>query len=198
MAKQLEFFFDYGSPFSYLANIQLPGFAKRNAAAVVYRPILLGAVLKATGNSSPMTVPAKARYFAEELRRWAARYGVAFRLNPHPFIGNTLPLMRGAVASQKLGVFSAYHDTIYRAVWAEGLDLGDKAVLSDVLQRSGVNFAELIAASESQDVKDSLRRHTEDAVARGVFGAPTFFVGNEMFWGNDRFDFVEEALRRQS
>jgi 2-hydroxychromene-2-carboxylate isomerase len=198
MAKQLEFFFDYGSPFSYLANIQLPGFAKRNDAAVLYRPILLGAVLKATGNSSPMTVPAKARYFAEELRRWAARYGVAFRLNPHPFIGNTLPLMRGAVAAHKLGVFSAYHDTIYRAVWAEGLDLGDKAVLSDVLQRSGVNFAELIAASESQDVKDSLRRHTEDAVARGVFGAPTFFVGNEMFWGNDRFDFVEEALRRQS
>ena len=198
MAKQLEFFFDYGSPFSYLANIQLPGFAKRNDAAVLYRPILLGAVLKATGNSSPMTVPAKARYFAEELRRWAARYGVAFRLNPHPFIGNTLPLMRGAVAAQKLGVFSAYHDTIYRAVWAEGLDLGDKAVLSDVLQRSGVNFAELIAASESQDVKDSLRRNTEDAVARGVFGAPTFFVGNEMFWGNDRFDFVEEALRRQT
>ena len=197
MAKQLEFFFDYGSPFSYLANIQLPGFAKRNAAAVVYRPILLGAVLKATGNSSPMTVPAKARYFAEELRRWAARYGVAFKLNPHPFILNTLPLMRGAVAAQKLGVFSAYHDTIYRAAWAEGLDLGDKAVLSDVLQRSGVNFAELITASERQDVKDSLRSNTEDAVARGVFGAPTFFVGNEMFWGNDRFDFVEEALRRQ-
>ena len=198
MAKQLEFLFDYGSPFSYLANIQLPGFAKRNGAVVVFRPMLLGAVLKATGNCSPMTVPAKARHFAEDMRRWASRYGVMLKLNAHPFMGNTLPLMCGAVAAQRLGVFGAYHDAIYRAAWAEGLDLGEPAVFSTVLQRAGVNLAELIAASERQDVKDELRRNTEDAVARGAFGAPTFFVGNEMFWGNDRFDFVEEALRRQS
>ncbi|HEX3409511.1 MAG TPA: 2-hydroxychromene-2-carboxylate isomerase [Candidatus Binataceae bacterium] len=197
MAKQIEFLFDYGSPFSYLANIQLPGFAKRNAAAVIYRPILLGAVLKATGNSSPMTVPAKARYFAIDMRRWAARYGVMLKLNPHPFMGNTLSLMRGAVAAQRLGVFGAYHEAVYRATWAEGLDLGEQAVLSGVLQRAGVNLADLIAAAERQEVKDDLRRNTEDAVTRGVFGAPTFFVGDEMFWGNDRFDFVEEALRRQ-
>jgi 2-hydroxychromene-2-carboxylate isomerase len=198
MAKQFEFLFDYGSPFSYLANIQLSGFAKRNGAAVIYRPILLGAVLKATGNSSPMTVPAKARYFAVDMRRWAARYGVMLKLNPHPFMANTLSLMRGAVAAQRLGVFAAYHDAIYRAAWAEGLDLGEQAILGGVLQRAGVNFAHLIAATERQDVKDELRRNTEDAVARGAFGAPTFFVGDEMFWGNDRFDFVEEALRRQS
>lgn len=197
MAKQIGFLFDYGSPFSYLANIQLPGFAKRNGAAVVYRPILLGAVLKATGNSSPMTVPAKARYFAVDMRRWAARYGVMLKLNPHPFMGNTLALMRGAVAAQRLGVFGAYHDAIYRAAWAEGLDLGEAAVLAGVMQRAGVNFAEVIAVAERQDVKDELRRNTEDAIARGAFGAPTFFVGDEMFWGNDRFDFVEEALRRQ-
>jgi 2-hydroxychromene-2-carboxylate isomerase len=197
MAKQLEFLFDYGSPFSYLANIQLPGFAKRNGAAVIYRPILLGAVLKATANSSPMAVPAKASYLAGDLRRWAARYGVMFKLNPHPFMANTLSLMRGAVAAQRLGIFPAYHDAIYRAAWAEGLDLGESTVLTGVLQRVGVNVAELIAASERQDIKDELRRNTEDAVARGAFGAPTFFVGDEMFWGNDRFDFVEEALRRQ-
>jgi len=198
MAKQIEFLFDYGSPFSYLANIQLPGFAKRNGAAVIYRPVLLGGVLKATANSSPMTVPAKARYFAVDMRRWAARYGVMLKLNPHPFMANTLSLMRGAVAAQRLGVFGAYHDAIYRAAWAEGLDLGEQAVLAGVMQRAGVNFSELIAATERQEVKDELRRNTEDAVARGAFGAPTFFVGDEMFWGNDRFDFVEEALRRQS
>jgi 2-hydroxychromene-2-carboxylate isomerase len=198
MAKQIEFLFDYGSPFSYLANIQLPGFAKRNGAAVIYRPVLLGGVLKATANSSPMTVPAKARYFAVDMRRWAARYGVMLKLNPHPFMANTLSLMRGAVAAQRLGVFGPYHDAIYRAAWAEGLDLGEQAVLAGVMQRAGVNFSELIAATERQDVKDELRRNTEDAVARGAFGAPTFFVGDEMFWGNDRFDFVEEALRRQS
>ncbi|MBI3759811.1 MAG: 2-hydroxychromene-2-carboxylate isomerase [Deltaproteobacteria bacterium] len=197
MAKQLEFLFDYGSPFSYLANIQLPGFAKRNGATIIYRPILLGAVLKATGNSSPMTVPAKARHFADDMRRWATRYGVMLKLNPHPFRSNTLSLMRGAIAAQRLGVFGAYHDAIYRATWAEGLDLGERTVLSNVLQRVGVNVTDLVAAAERQDVKDELRRNTDDAVARGAFGAPTFFVGLEMFWGNDRFDFVEEALRRQ-
>jgi 2-hydroxychromene-2-carboxylate isomerase len=198
MAKPLEFLFDYGSPFSYLANLQLPGFARRNGASVIYRPILLGAVLKATANSSPMAVPAKARYLAVDMRRWAARYGVMFKLNPHPFMANTLSLMRGAVAAQRLGRFAAYHDAIYRAAWAEGLDLGERAILTGVLQRAGVNLAELLAVSERKDVKDELRRNTEDAVARGAFGAPTFFVGEEMFWGNDRFDFVEEALRRQS
>lgn len=198
MARQFEFLFDYGSPFSYLANIQVSGFAKRNGASVVYRPILLGAVLKATGNSSPMAVPAKARYFAADMRRWADRYGVMLKLNPNPFMANTISLMRGAVAAQKLGVFPAYHDAIFRAAWADALDLGEKAILTGVLQRAGVNAAELIAATGRQDVKDELRRNTDDAVARGAFGAPTFFVGDEIFWGNDRFDFVEEALRRQA
>lgn len=197
MARQFEFLFDYGSPFSYLANIQVPGFAKRNGANVIYRPILLGAVLMATGNSSPMAVPAKARYFAVDMRRWADRYGVMLKLNPYPFMTNTLSLMRGAVAAQKLGVFPAYHDAIFRAAWADALDLGEKAILTGVLQRAGIATAELIAATGRQDVKDELRRNTDDAVARGAFGAPTFFVGDEMFWGNDRFDFVEEALRRQ-
>lgn len=196
MARPFEFLFDYGSPFSYLANLQLSGFARRNAATVIYRPILLGAVLKATGNSSPMAVPAKARYFAVDLRRWATRYGVMFKLNPYPFLGNTLALMRAAVAAQRRGVFAAYHDAIYRAIWADGLDLGEQAIVGGVLQRAGLDPGELIAASASDEIKQELRRNTDGAVARGVFGAPTFFVGDEMFWGNDRFDFVEEALRR--
>jgi 2-hydroxychromene-2-carboxylate isomerase len=99
MNREVEFLFDYGSPFSYLANLQIEGFAKRNGAAVTYTPILLGAVLKATGNASPMTIPAKGRHMATELRRWAARYGVAFKPNPHGFMSNTLRLMRGAVAA---------------------------------------------------------------------------------------------------
>jgi 2-hydroxychromene-2-carboxylate isomerase len=196
MNRQLEFLFDYGSPFSYLASLQLEGFAKRYNAEVVYSPILLGAVLKATGNASPMTIPAKARYMATELRRWSARYGVAFRPNAHAFLSNTLRLMRGAVAAQKLGFFLLYHRAIYRAVWAEAQDLGDEAILRRVLEKGGVPATELIATAERQEVKDGLRDNTERAIERGAFGAPTFFVGNEMFWGNDRFDFVEEALRR--
>jgi len=130
------------------------------------------------------------------LRRWAKRYGVPFRANPHPFMRNTMCLVRGAVAAQKLGVFDAYHDAVYRAVWAEAIDLGDDATLADVLDKEGVPAAEVLAAVERQDIKEALRRNTDEAVSRGVFGAPTFFVGNEMFWGNDRLDFVEEALRK--
>jgi 2-hydroxychromene-2-carboxylate isomerase len=196
MTKQIEFLFDYGSPFSYLASTQMPEFGKRNAATIVYVPIALGAVLKATGNASPMAVPAKGNYMAIELRRWAKRYGVPFRDNPHPFMRNTMRLVRGAVAAQKLGVFDAYHDAVYRAVWAEAIDLGDDATLTSVLDKAGVPAAEVLAAVERQDVKDALRRNTDEAVSRGVFGAPTFFVGSEMFWGNDRLDFVEEALRK--
>jgi 2-hydroxychromene-2-carboxylate isomerase len=196
MTKQIEFLFDYGSPFSYLASTQMSEFGKRNATTIVYVPIALGAVLKATGNASPMAVPAKGNYMAIELRRWAKRYGVPFRANPHPFMRNTMRLVRGAVAAQELGVFDAYHDAVYRAVWAEAIDLGDDATLAGVLDKARVPAAEVLAAVESQDVKDALRRNTDEAVSRGVFGAPTFFVGSEMFWGNDRLDFVEQALRK--
>ena len=196
MNREVEFLFDYGSPFSYLASLQIEGFAKRNNAAVVYTPILLGAVLKATGNASPMTVPAKGRYMAAELRRWAARYSVPFKPNPYPFTSNTLRLMRAAVAAQKLGFFPLYHRAVYRAVWADVQDLGDEAILERVLDRVGVPATKLMTKAEDQNVKDELRQNTEQAVQRGVFGAPTFFVADEMFWGNDRFDFVEEALQK--
>lgn len=198
MNNEVEFLFDYGSPFSYLASAQIEGLAKRNGASVVYTPILLGAVLKATGNSSPMAVPAKGRYMATELARWSARYGVAFKANPHAFMSNTLRLMRGAVAAQRLGFFLLYHRAVFRAVWAETLNLGDEGLLRKVLERAGAPADGIIAATESQEVKDQLRDNTDLAVKRGVFGAPTFFVGDEMFWGNDRLDFVEEALRRRS
>lgn len=198
MSRTIEFLFDYGSPFSYLASLQLPGFARRNNATVIYRPILLGAVLKASSNQSPMAVPAKGRYMATELRRWSERYSVPFRINPHPFLANTITLMRGAVAAQKQGNFGLYHDLIFKAVWADALNLGDDTVRSQLLERAGFTNTTFAAAIESQEVKDELRRNTEDAVARGVFGAPTLFVGGEMFWGNDRFDFVEEALRKQA
>lgn len=194
MRRDVEFFFDYGSPFSYLASTQLPGLAARSDASVVYRPMLLGAVLKATGNSSPMTVPAKARYMGRELERWAGRYGVSFQSNPFPFLGNTLRLMRGAVASQNLGVFDRYHPAVFAAAWAERRDLGDEAVFRAVLERAGVDADDILRSIDEQGAKDQLRGVTEIAVERGVFGAPTFFVGEEMFWGNDRLDWVERAL----
>ena len=190
----LEFFFDYGSPFSYLADTRVPGVAERTGAAIRYRPMLLGAVLKATGNASPMTVAAKGRYMLRELERWADRYGVPFRPNPHAFLSNTLRVMRGAVASRRLGVFPAYHRAVFDAAWARPADLGDEAAFRRVLDDAGVDSQSVLSAIEDRETKDELRRTTDEAVERGVFGAPTFFVGQEMFWGNDRLDFVERAL----
>ncbi len=194
MAREFEFFFDYGSPFSYLADTQLEGLAGRTGARVLYRPMLLGGVFKETGNSSPIAIEAKRKYMMADLERWAKHYGVPPLHNAH-FPINTIRLMRGAVAAERLGVFAAYHRAIYEAFWRDGLNLGDAAVVRGVLERAGLDAERIALASEEPAVKDALRVSTETAVARGAFGAPTFFVGDRMFWGNDRLMFVEQALR---
>jgi len=195
--KQIEFLFDYGSPFSYLADTQLPALAARTGARVVYTPILLGGVLKATGNSSPIAVPAKGRYMSIELKRWAQRYRIAELINKF-FPINTMKLMRGAIASQQLGLFERYHAVIFPAFWREGLNLGDDEVVTRVIEAGGLPAAEIARTSETSEVKDLLRRNTDGAVARGMFGAPAFFVGDRMYWGNDRLDWVEEAIAKLS
>ena len=194
MTKTVEFYFDFGSPYSYLAYKELPRLAGRRGAQIVWRPILLGGVFKATGNHSPAEIPAKSKWLHEDLRRWASRYGASFRLNPH-FPINTLTLMRGAAGLLPHPTdFARYVEAVFRGIWAEARNLGDPAVLAALLDEAGFDpdaFAALVAEPE---VKERLRRDTEEAVARGVFGVPTFFVGEQMFWGQDRLDFVDAAL----
>ena len=191
MAKQIEFYFDYGSPFSYLADTQLPALGQRTGAEIVYRPILLGGIFKATGNASPITIPAKGKYMALELDRWARQYGVEMKMNPHfPF--NTIRLMRGAVAGLQQDRFATYHPAMFRAVWSEGRNVGKENVLREMLESSGIDPSSI----DGDEIKNQLRANTDQAVARGAFGAPTFFVNGEMYWGNDRLDFVEDALKR--
>jgi 2-hydroxychromene-2-carboxylate isomerase len=192
---RLEYFFDYVSPFSYLADTQLPALVKRTGAEIIYRPFLLGGVMQASKNSPPITVPNKGKYMFADLSRWAARYGVEINPNPH-FPVNTLHAMRAAVVALSDKRFPAFHRAMFRGVWVEGKNLGDEAVLSAAIDGSGLDGAAILARAREQGVKDTLRRNSEEAVERGAFGAPTFFVGEEMFWGNDRLDFVEEALRR--
>jgi len=192
----VEFFFDYGSPFSYLADTQLGSLSQRTGATLRYRPVLLGAVLKATANSSPMAVPTKGAYMGRELERWAKRYGVPFAPNPFPFRSNTLRLMRGATASQRLSTFEPYHRAVFDAAWGNPQDLGEETVFQRLLVGAGIDPERLLRAIDEEETKTALRKTTDEAVERGVFGAPTFFVGEEMFWGNDRLDWVEQALRR--
>ncbi len=196
--RTVEFLFDYGSPYSYLANTQLEGLQQRTGAGVVYRPMLLGGVFKATGNRSPAQEPveAKRRYGGTDLQRWVARYGVPFKTNPH-FPINTLSLMRTCVAAQREGVFEPFHRAVFPAFWAEGLNLGDPEALRDVLQGAGLDAKRLMELASDPGVKQELRSTTEEAVERGVFGAPSFFVEGELYWGTDRLMWVEAALERE-
>ena len=191
----IEFFFDYGSPASYLAYTQMPGLAQRSGATILYRPMLLGGVFKATGNQSPITIPAKGAWMMSDLARFAKRYGVPYVLNPH-FPINTLNLMRGAIAAEQEGRLVPYSDTIFRAIWVDQKRMEDPIVIAEVLRAAGFDPAAIMAAIGTAEVKDKLKAVTEAAVARGVFGAPTFFVGKEMFWGQDRLHFVEEEAKR--
>ena len=194
MARTLEFYFDYGSPYSYLADTQVEAIARRTGVALVRKPMLLGGVFKATGNASPMTVPQKSKWSAFDMPMWARHYGVPFNRNPH-FPVNTLALMRGAAAAEIDGFFERYHPAVYRAMWVDGVDLNDMAEVAKVLTAAGLDAAAIGRRIQDQDVKDRLKATTDEAVARGVFGAPTCFVDDRMFFGNDRLPFVEMALK---
>ncbi len=193
MTKTLEFLFDFGSPASYLAYRRLPDLVARTGARIDYVPILLGGIFKATGNASPATIPAKGRWTSADFRRWAARHGTEFNFNPH-FPINTLHLMRGAAGLIEDTRFMAYCDAVFDGMWRDPKNLGNPAELVPVLRRADLEADDFSALVERDDVKERLKTTTEKAVERGVFGAPTFFVGEEMFFGQDRMDFVEEAL----
>jgi len=193
--KTVEFWFDFGSPAAYLADTQIAGLCERAHAALDYRPMLLGGVFHATGNQSPATIAAKGDYIFKDFDRFARRYGVPMNRNPY-FPINTLVLMRGAVAVQmdEPGRLRAYMDAMYRAIWVDARDMNDPATVGAVLQAAGFDPMALLARTQQPEVKDRLKAATQEAVDRGAFGAPTFFVGDQMYWGQDRLDFVKEAL----
>lgn len=193
--RQVEFFFDVGSPATYLAWTQLPALCAAAGAQLLPRPMLLGGVFQATGNASPITVPAKGRNLMHDLQRFAGRYGVPLVINPH-FPINTLLLMRGATGLQREQPerLDAYLHCVFLAIWVDGVNMNDAAEVARVLTAGGFDAAQLLALAGQDDTKAALRASTDEAVARGVFGAPTMFVGKEMFFGQDRLDWVGEAL----
>ena len=188
--KTLEFFYDYVSSYSYLANHEI---GRMEGVEVRYRPFFLGAVMKATGNRPPGSVPAKGAYLGRDLQRWARHYGIEFRFNS-VFPQNTLTALRLALVAQEQGEFEVLHQKLFQAMFVSNRDLSDPATLGDILTDAGLDTEDYLQAAEKDTVKAALKANTEEAVSRGAFGAPTIFVGDEMFFGNDRFDFVREAL----
>lgn len=194
MTRTLEFYFDYGSPYSYLADTQVEAIVQRSGATLVRRPMLLGGVFKSTGNHSPAELPQKSTWSAFDMPLWARHYGVPFQRNPF-FPINTLALMRGAAAAEIDGSFARYHPAIFKAMWVDGRNLNDIKEVAAVLAAAGLDPQKFGNRIQEQDVKDRLKATTDEAVARGVFGAPTSFVDGQMFFGNDRLPFVELALK---
>ena len=197
MSATIEFIFDFGSPNAYLAYRALPPILARTGASLAISPCLLGGIFKATGNLAPTVafapIKGKLEYEMLELRRFVAKHRlVKFRLNPH-FPVNTLMLMRGLVAAREAGVEAGYLDMGLEGLWEEGLKLDDREVRARRIDAAGLDSASLLAASQTDRVKLKLADNTAAAVARGVFGVPTFFVGDDMFFGKDRLGQVEEA-----
>jgi len=194
-SKVLEFFFDVGSPATYLAWTQIPRLIASTGAEVVYKPMLLGGVFKATGNSSPAMVPAKGMHLLTDLARFAAHYGVPFQYNSH-FPINTLPLMRAIMGMQMKhpDQFLDFAGRLFNGMWVQGTNLGDPSVLAAWVGTHGYDPEQIMKLADDASVKEALKANTQEAVQRGAFGAPTFFVGDEMFFGQDRLDFVERAL----
>lgn len=196
MTKTVEYFFDVGSPAAYLAWTQLPQICAETNATLVYKPMLLGAVFKETGNSTPGAVPAKGRWMHDDFKRFAKHYGVAFSFNPH-FPINTLALMRvvTAINDTQPERLQDLLEALYTAIWVDGKNLGEVEVVSNVLQQAGFDPQQMLEQTQQPEIKESLIQTTTEAVQRGVFGAPTCFVDDEMFFGQDRLMFVKQALQ---
>jgi 2-hydroxychromene-2-carboxylate isomerase len=196
MSKTVEFYFDLGSPSTYLAYTQLPKICADTGSGLIYIPMLLGGIFNATGNASPAMIPAKGRYMVLDLGRYAKRYDVPLKFNPY-FPINTLMLMRAVTGMQMRQPerYQAFIDCLFKALWVEGRNLNEPETVAAVLNEHGFNPDDVLALASDDTVKAALKENTETAINRGVFGAPSMFIGNQMFFGQDRLDFIEQALR---
>lgn len=198
----VQFMFDFGSPNAYLCHKVIPAVEGRTGIRFEYIPVLLGGLFKLANNRSPAEsqadIPKKRAYEQLEMQRFITRHQLdQFRFNPF-FPVNTLKIMRAAIAAQKLDCFASYVDAVFAAMWEQGRNMDDPSGMVDVLSAAELDAEALLTASQQPDVKNALLGNTQSAFERGAFGSPTFFVGNEMFFGKDRFQDVEQEIFRTS
>lgn len=194
--KKIDFYFDFGSPYSYLAYYQLKKIAQKYQAEIVYHPIILGGVFKATQNNSPAMVPAKAKYLFKDVVDWAKYWEIPFKFNAY-FPVNTFMPMRAAIGYQLLhpDQFSLYVDTMFTAMFNTAVNLNDEQLIQKTLEDAGLSFDTYQNLIQNEEIKQLAKDKTQQAVERGLFGVPAFFVEDEMFWGQDRLQFVEQRLQ---
>ena len=198
MTPKVEFHFDFGSPNAYFSHKIIPGIEQRTGVKFTYVPILLGGVFKLTNNQSPIVqfkdVKNKLSYQRIESLRFVKRHALSrFKMNPH-FPVNTVQIMRGAIVADMNGQLAKYVDAVFCNMWEDGLKMDDPEVIRTALDAAGLDGERTLARIQEQEVKDKLLKSTEASVERGTFGAPTFFVGDEMFFGKDKLRDVEEEI----
>ena len=196
MTRTIELYFDFPSPYSYLAHTQLPKIAAEHGATIVYHPFRILELMTMVGNR-PTTIECKnkGKYAGADLQRWTKRYNVEFARNPYSRSFDFAALDRGALVAIEDGRGAEYVTTVFAAIWSRQADLSQRSVLIDILEKAGFDAAALVERANAEAIIARLDAETKAAAERGVFGAPTLFVGNQMFFGNDRLDFVAEALR---
>lgn len=201
MRTDIEFHFDFGSPNAYCSHKAIPDIEKETGSQFIYFPILLGGVFKLTNNKSPMEqfadIPQKMNYMHLEMKRFIKEHSLdKFRMNPN-FPVNTVQIMRGAIVANDEGYNDKYIDTVFSAMWEQGLKMDDATVIIDTLNAAGLDGAHILERTQEQGIKESLIKNTNASVDRGNFGSPTFFVGDEMFFGKDRLEAVTREITRQ-
>ena len=194
MSKTIEFFFDFGSPYGYLANTQLPGISARTGAQISYCPVGILRLMELAGNR-PTTLECKnkRRHAPVDFKRWAQFYGVPMGRNPYLKDMKLEPLLQGVLVAIGLGVAEKYVTAVFKGIYGDALDLGNPEVFTKVLDDAGLDGRAILAARDSESLASEIARRTEDAVERGLFGVPTFIVDGQLYFGNDRLQFVEMA-----
>jgi 2-hydroxychromene-2-carboxylate isomerase len=194
MTKTVEFLYDFVSVPSYIAWTQIGGIAAQAGAQLVMTPVFCGGIFKALGNPGPLAVPAKRAWYQRDLERWVRKLGIAFFPSPHGLL-RSLPLLRGVFVAEERGEADAYVRTVFEATFVHGRNMSDPAIAAAALREAGLDADAYLKGAERDDVKARLAQNTSRAVERGAFGVPTFFVGDDMFFGQDRLEFVREALQ---
>ena len=195
MIKTFEFYFDFGSPYTFLAHKEIRRIEKENSTKVKYMPVLLGALLKLTGVKANIDVPIKGKYMIKDCKLWAEKYNIEFKFNNYfPII--TLNLMRCALVAENKGFSQIFINKVFDAIWKDGLNLNDNSILEKLLKNIDINPKNFLIEAIDLKIKNELKKRTDEAYKKGVFGTPSFIVNNKIFWGQDRLQFaLNEASR---
>ncbi len=194
MGKKVEFYYDFSSPYTYIASKRIERICEDNGAELLWKPFLLGGVFNEIGSVPAIEIDNKFRYLRRDFEQSAIYYGVEFKF-PDFFPLNSVRSMRGAFAAQEKGKLVEYTHEMFRLYWTQSVDISKADILGEAVSKIGIETQWFVNRIAEQDIKDKLREETDIAIQRGVFGAPTMFVDDQMFWGNDRLDFLDRYLK---